>query len=163
MLDGGVFKKPTAETPKKKNTPTKSSSLPTRPASHYIGKPINCRSHITLNINPMRKPRMTEGDKLNYRDVTQRYWHYKSELNRLAIENNFKLQDIVDVEFHIKMSESWSKKKKERMDGFPHQQTPDIDNLCKAFFDCLKKKDETIWSVRKVKYWDYEGKIIIYT
>jgi Holliday junction resolvase RusA-like endonuclease len=35
------------------------------------------------------------------------------------------------------MPESWSKKKKERMNLKPHQQTPDADNLFKAFTDTL--------------------------
>lgn len=170
-FENGVFsKKPSNSKPIKKN---KSVPLPTpnknveATASDKTIKSLlgtNYRPHVTLKINPIGKPRMTRGDKANYREATKRYWQYKSDLNRLAIENKlFKLDDILDIEFHVAIPEGLSAKEKEKRNGMPHQETPDIDNLCKALFDCLKKQDKTIWNVKKVKYWAYQGKIIIYT
>ncbi len=163
--DNGVFtKKPLTTTEIKRNSAKKLIVQPAI-AEEEINSIVldNYRPHITLNINPMRKPRMTEGDKANYRPETKRYWNYKSQLNREAIEKSYyKVSDVLDIEFHIAMPKSWSKKDKEKMNGKPHQEMPDIDNLCKAFFDCLKKQDKTIWAVNKKKYWAYEGKIVIY-
>ena len=48
------------------------------------------------------------------------------------------------------------------MDGQPHQQTPDKDNLEKALLDALcPDGDARIWDGRVTKRWGYKGQIII--
>lgn len=116
-----------------------------------------------LNINPHTKPRMTISDKWKHRPCVDAYFAFKDELIREA--KRVKLPELPSqiklIEFHIEMPESWSLKKKNEYYRKPHQQTPDIDNLNKALFDCLLKQDNYIWSVKVEKYWDIEGFILI--
>jgi Holliday junction resolvase RusA-like endonuclease len=60
------------------------------------------------------------------------------------------------------MPKSWSKKKRERMDGQPHRQRPDLSNLIKALEDSLYEDDSKIWQYRGLeKRWGETGQIII--
>jgi Holliday junction resolvase RusA-like endonuclease len=63
--------------------------------------------------------------------------------------------------FILPMPKSWSKKKKKAMDGMPHQQIPDVDNLGKSILDSLFKDDSHIYDIRLSKFWGRSGKIII--
>ena len=59
------------------------------------------------------------------------------------------------------MPKSWSKKKKLEMDGQPHTQVPDLDNLLKAIGDALYQDDScihTLGSLKKV--WATNGFIL---
>lgn len=47
------------------------------------------------------------------------------------------------------------------MDGKPHQQTPDKDNLEKALLDAVYDNDCRVWDGRVSKIWGREGKIIV--
>lgn len=110
------------------------------------------------NINPMGKPRMTQRDRWMKRDVTDRYWAYKDEVNILGIslpECNY------HITFILPMPDSWSKKRKAEMNGRPHQQKPDKDNLEKALLDAIFDDDSRIWDGRVTKLWGESGKIII--
>jgi Holliday junction resolvase RusA-like endonuclease len=51
------------------------------------------------------------------------------------------------------MPQSWSKKKKARMNFAPKQSMPDLSNLIKAMEDSLLKQDNIIWDYRVSKYW----------
>jgi Holliday junction resolvase RusA-like endonuclease len=60
------------------------------------------------------------------------------------------------------MPKSWSKKKRNELNGKPHTQRPDLDNLIKAFKDALCEDDShvhTYYNMRKI--WGEDGKIII--
>lgn len=68
------------------------------------------------------------------------------------------------VVFEMPMPNSWSKAKKVRMDGTPHLQTPDTDNLLKAVMDgmrCVWSDDRTVYEVSGTKLWAYEPQVII--
>jgi len=117
-----------------------------------------------FNVDPVAKPRMTQRDKWKGRSIVNRYNAYK-DLMTLG-SNQMHTGDIpTTIEsliFYIKMPESWSKKKKEAMNGRGHQQTPDLDNLLKAFQDALCKKDQHIYSIKCLgKYWAEEGAILL--
>lgn len=112
-------------------------------------------------INPIGKPRMTRSDRWRKRDCVRRYFAFKDELKNQARIANFTLGGRVVVEFHIPMPKSWSKKKRELMNGIPHQSKPDIDNCLKALFDSLLEDDSTIWAVTASKYWSEQGRIEI--
>jgi len=60
------------------------------------------------------------------------------------------------------MAKTWSKKKKAEMNGKPHRQTPDTDNLLKALWDTLPE-DSHLSSVTVSKIWGYDGAIKIGT
>ena len=119
-----------------------------------------------FEINPLPKPRMTKGDRANYRPVTQRYFAYANELKLLAnIQGLHDLPGSIDrLVFYIQMPKSWSEKKKEHMDKKPHQQTPDLTNLCKAFEDIICKEDSHIYEYRSglCKFWARQGQIHLF-
>jgi Holliday junction resolvase RusA-like endonuclease len=118
---------------------------------------------IILNITPVPKPRMVKSDAWRKRKCVLAYWAFKDNLNILA--KNAGLNDLPANDFHViyrlPMPASWSKKKAAEMDGKPHQQRPDCDNLQKALQDCLCKTDEHIWDFRVTKLWAETGSIEI--
>ena len=68
------------------------------------------------------------------------------------------------VLFEMPMPKSWSKAKKIRMNGTPHLQTPDTDNLLKAVMDGMKSvwsDDRTVYAVSGTKVWAYDPQVII--
>lgn len=119
------------------------------------------KNQIVFPIDPIGKPRMTFGDKANYRPIIQRYWAFKSQLSKLAAGVNYAIGDILNIEFHMPMPKGWDREYKSEMDETPHQLRPDIDNCIKGFCDCLAKEDKTIWNITAKKLWSYTGKIII--
>ena len=114
-----------------------------------------------LNIEPFSKPRMVASDKYKKRACVVKYWANKDvfvrEVKRTGlpeIKNKITL-----LEFHIPMPKSWSEKKKLQMNGLLHEQRPDIDNLLKAFQDCLLSEDKCIADVHVRKLWSYNANI----
>lgn len=109
-------------------------------------------------ITPMGKPRMTARDKWKQRPPVMRYRAFCDEV---------RLHDIQvppadsHITYIIPMPKSWSQKKRALMDGKPHQQKPDVDNLTKALLDALFDDDSHIWDVRTSKLWGEVGHIII--
>jgi Holliday junction resolvase RusA-like endonuclease len=65
------------------------------------------------------------------------------------------------VVFVMPMPKSWSMFKRKGMDGEPHQQKPDVDNLCKALLDALFGDDSHIHDIRISKIWGVTGQIRI--
>jgi len=85
-----------------------------------------------------------------------------------AFADKCKLLNIVLPEsgatiiFYLPMPKSWSKKKKAKMLGTPHQSRPDISNLLKALEDCIYTDDSVIWNYRGLtKLWGNIGCISI--
>lgn len=110
------------------------------------------------DITPMGKPRMTQRDKWQKRDVVLRYRAFKDECN-------LKKVSVPDANHHVifslPMPKSWSKKKRQELNGQPHQQKPDIDNLLKALMDAVLKEDSGVSDIRATKVWGEAGQIII--
>ena len=115
----------------------------------------------TIKIIPMGKPRQTQSDKWNKRSVVVRYREFADEL-RADWQGGVKTNNI-SIRFDMPMPKSQSEKKKNKMDGEPHQQKPDVDNLLKSFFDAIFKMfdadDCMIYDCRVSKYWAREGSI----
>lgn len=110
------------------------------------------------NITPLGKPRMTRADKWKKRPEVLRYRAFCDEvrLNKVTLA-----ESGYHVIFVLPMPPSWSKKKRALMDGKPHQQKPDKDNLEKALLDALFGEDSHIWDGRVTKIWGETGKMII--
>ena len=105
-------------------------------------------------ITPTPAPRQTRSDAWKKRPCVVRYREFKDEVRRLKVQ----LPEQCKVVFFMPMPKSWSKKKKARMKGIPHQQKPDIDNLFKALADAVYDNDAHIWSVVAYKiWWDKPG------
>jgi len=114
-----------------------------------------------LPIAPVPKPRMTRADKWKTRKSVLRYRAFADEW-RLRVRPEFSLNNV-SIEFTIGMPKSWSKKKKAQMDGTPHTQTPDLDNLLKAVCDAHLSDDSGIHTLNMLsKRWGYKGQIRIY-
>lgn len=118
---------------------------------------------IELNITPIGKPRMTIGDRANYRKPVINYWNYKKELKLLADENNLVINnELSNIVFIIPFPKSYSNKKRKELNGKPHTLKPDLDNLIKAFQDSLLNEDSCIHTYKNIsKVWGEVGKIII--
>ena len=129
-----------------------------------------------IEITPNTKPRMTRSDKWknnpNHTDPKKRqrrpvtqYFRYKDELRKKCREIGLERipASIYTLKFYIKMPDSWSKKKREQLNGKFHQQTPDIDNITKALFDSLEVQDNYIAEVSNGygKYWAEKAGILL--
>ena len=92
-------------------------------------------------------------------------WEFTKEEMILAIING-----MYRLEFILPIPKTWSKKQKElkeQIDWWPHRQSPDIDNLFKAFTDTLfywqdKYNDKEIYDMKAKKYWWEEWEINFY-
>lgn len=114
-----------------------------------------------FQITPMGAPRMVHSDKWAGRPVVQRYFTFRDELRLQARQKHYELKDTLNITFYIPMPESWSKKKKEEMNGKPHQQKFDIDNGVKGFLDTMTYNDAHVWDCHARKFWAYQGAIIV--
>jgi len=111
---------------------------------------------VIYPITPIGKPRMTGRPGSAHTPAAKRYWAYKDEVRYRRVQIP---ESGYHITFHIPMAKSWSKKKKLAMDGQPHQQTPDKDNLEKALLDAIFDDDSNIWDGRVTKLWAREGAI----
>lgn len=114
-----------------------------------------------LKISPVPKPRMTRADTWKKRPCVMRYWAYKDQLRILLKENDIVIKDNICIEFHVAMPKSWSKKRKDKVNGMYHQKRPDVDNLLKGFMDAIFEEDCHIHTVYAKKYWSIEPSITI--
>lgn len=147
------------------------------------GKPndISCEKYILdhtrrfylFDVIPIGAPRMTQSDKWKtnpnhldpqkrQRKIVTQYFAFKTLLQLQSKELNFELGNTLDAVYLIPMPNSWSNKKKERMNGMPCEVKPDTDNITKAIKDTLRKNDSDIWYEKAEKRWAYHGSIIIF-
>ena len=115
--------------------------------------------NMIIPITPVSKPRQTRADVWKKRPVVLKYRKFADELRAFCKENNFVPSEELEMEFYLAMPKSWSKKKKAEMEGKPHRQRPDSDNLAKAVLDALMPEDCTVWSLNVIKRWSREGYI----
>lgn len=132
---------------------------------------------IIFPITPLSKPRMTKRDKwlsnpnykakkqsdINRQQMLFSYWNYKDSLVLLAQEHDYRISNVLEnITFVLPMPQSYSNKKKKELEGKSHDKKPDLDNLIKAFQDCLCESDSHIYKYNNVqKIWGSKGKIII--
>lgn len=112
----------------------------------------------TYAIEPVPKPRMLKSDKWKKRPEVLRYWAFCDHARLLKIQLP---ESGYHVTFVMPMPKSWSQKKRGVMNGKPHQQRPDKDNLEKALLDAIFDEDCRVWDGRVTKIWGEEGKIIV--
>ena len=111
----------------------------------------------TFYINPLPKPRMTRADRWKKRPCVLKYWEYKDDLKLKLKMCDINIDDVIKVKFGVPMPKSWSKKKKKEMNGKPHQQRPDVDNLMKGLMDSLFQEDSHIHTIHAKKVWSDKG------
>ncbi|PHS61748.1 MAG: hypothetical protein COB09_16910 [Thalassobium sp.] len=113
----------------------------------------------TYDIEPFVYVKMTARGKWNKRE--QLYLRNKGYLQMLGLD----YQEGWGVTFVLTMPKSWSKKKREAMngEGVRRPKWKDIDNLLKSFFDGLSYDDGTIAETGPMrKIWGERGKIIVH-
>lgn len=136
-------------------------------AAHRVGtdatptsaSPNTGAQALTVRVVPVPKPRMTRSDRWKQRPSVLKYRAFCDEL-RLKTRG-LKLEHTLRLHFILPMPRSWSKRKRAQHLGRPHQQTPDLDNLIKAFADALYEDDKAIHTVFARKTWGEEGSITI--
>jgi Holliday junction resolvase RusA-like endonuclease len=109
---------------------------------------------MIYNIKPVSKPRMTRADKWKQRPCVMNYRAFKDECNLKGV----KLDNGDHITFVIPIAKG---RLKEGLEGQPHTQRPDVDNLCKGLMDAILKEDSHIYDIRITKVWGLEGQIII--
>ena len=133
----------------------------------------NTRKFYLFDICPVGAVRMTKRDRIftnpNHADPLKRqrkavtmYFEFKNSLTAQALQMDYVLGETLDAVYLLPMPDSWSEKKKARMNGFAHKSTPDTDNITKGFCDALKSQDSDVWYQKAQKYWAYRGSIIIF-
>jgi len=118
------------------------------------------KPEIIFDVDPIGKPRMTQRDKWMKRPAVIRYHAYRDTVRWIAKDWAPPERDYWLL-FTIAMPSSWSERKRAAHLGQPHQQTPDKDNLEKAFLDCFGE-DCHIWDGRVSKIWGLRGSIHVY-
>lgn len=108
-------------------------------------------------IDPVSAPRQVRSDTWAPSLHVRRYRAFKDHVRRLGVQ----VRAGDRVTFVLAMPRSWSKTKRAQMDGRPHQQKPDVDNLLKALWDAVEKDDSHLDRVCLAKVWGVRGAIEI--
>lgn len=119
-------------------------------------------SQLVAEIAPISKPRMVASDRWKKRPVVLRYRAWADEMRRIAKDQDFVLGERFIAIFQMPMPESWSKKKKLEMDGKPHRNRKDLDNMQKALMDVLLVEDSSVYMSVGLKFWSSESMIRVY-
>lgn len=113
---------------------------------------------MIVPIEPVPKPRMTRRDRWAKRPAVVKYYDFCDRLRELYTDE---IPEKLLLCFMVSMPKSWSQKKKDKMEGRPHQQRPDIDNLIKAVLDAKCEDDSYVHTVIASKIWSVEGTIVV--
>ena len=118
---------------------------------------------LVLDLDPCPAPRQSKRDGWRPSAPVRRYRAFRDAVNVMAGKRRKEVPwEGLTVTFRVPMPKSWPKYRREEMDGQPHQQKPDLDNLLKALADALWPDDDThLWDVRARKVWAREGRIEI--
>jgi Holliday junction resolvase RusA-like endonuclease len=120
------------------------------------------KAFYLFDIVPMGAVRMNRADRWRKRPVVLEYFQFKDRLREQAKELKFELGKTFNAVYFLPMPESWSNKKKEKMNGSIHESKPDTDNITKGIKDALRENDSDIWWEKAEKRWAFKGSILIY-
>ena len=105
-----------------------------------------------LQIAPVSKPRMTRADRWKKRQSVLKFFAFRDAVRQYC-ETHAIAWWAFEIEFHVPMPKSWSKKKKILHNGKPHNQTPDLDNFLKAWKDSVFNEDSVVSRVHACILW----------
>jgi len=131
------------------------------------------RQFYLFDVIPMGGVRMSSSDRWKtnpnhpdpakrQRPIVTKYWAAKDLMKVQAAKMGFVLGNFLDAVFFVPMPESWSEKKKNKMNGMPCKKRPDWDNYSKAVCDFLRDEDGDIWLGKVEKRYAWKGSILIY-
>lgn len=116
------------------------------------------RQSFSIKCDPVPAPRMTQRDRWKKRPCVERYFDFKTTIQK-EVGDIPTVPDEIVVIFYFPMPESWSNKKRLMNVGKPHRQRPDGDNCLKALQDALFLEDGTVWRATFEKRWHLKGAI----
>ncbi len=128
-----------------------------RIATHASSPSTTPGLSITVVGEPLGKPRMTRRDTWKERACVIRYRQWCDKIRFVA--GWTKKASLVEpttlrMIAYFAIPASWPLQKREAAIGQPHQQKPDIDNICKGVMDALIENDQYIYKLHGQKYWD---------
>lgn len=94
--------------------------------------------------------RESNRDKFAPRQRVKRYRVFRQEIALRKVWSPLPGDLVV---FLMPLPKSWPKCKAERLNGMPHEQVPDVDNLTKALLDACYLDDKHIWTLTPAKFW----------
>ena len=127
---------------------------------------MNQTLSFTVPGPPVSKPRQVRSDKWKKRPSVVKYRQWADAVRAVAnravaqrfpglILRSYSRMKVVAI---FPIPPSWTKVMKVKMQGQPHQQTTDADNILKACSDALfPKYDAQIYDMQVTKYWDDGG------
>lgn len=112
------------------------------------------------SVAPSPKVRMSRKDVWLQppRPIVAKWRAFKDAVREAGI----KLRNGDTITFVVPMPDSWSKSKRAKMCGTPHQQTPDLDNLLGGLMDAAHPEGDKQFhefAIRKI--WGEDGAIFI--
>ena len=107
---------------------------------------------FTVPGQTMGKPRQTQSDRWKKRPVVVRYRAYCDQV-RACAKNCPSDVYAMSLTAHMLMPASWSKKKKQELNGKLMRQKSDIDNVSKGILDALFEDDSGVAILHAEKYW----------
>lgn len=118
---------------------------------------------LVLPLDPCPAPRQSRRDAWKPTASVQRYRAFRDKVNVTLGKDRKRIPwGGLRVTFRVRMPKSWPKYKRAEMDGKPHQQKPDRDNLEKALWDAVWPDDDSkLWDCHSTKVWAVEGSIEI--
>ena len=131
------------------------------------------REFYLFDLIPFGAVRMTKRDtiftnpnhpdpKKRQREAVTKYFAFKNALVAQAIAMGYKLSKTLEAVYFVPMPESWSEKKKNKLNGYPCESKPDTDNITKGIKDALLQNDSAVWWEKAEKRWAFRGSILIY-
>lgn len=144
-----VASSPFAEGPASDFEPPKRVETP-------LNAQIDAQAAFVIHGKPVGKPRMTQSDRWKKRPAVLRYREFCDRARAAAGEVPARPMGI-HVATYVGMPASWSKRKRAEMDGKPHRQKPDGDNLLKSVCDALLDDDSCLYLMTVRKFWCPSG------
>lgn len=113
-----------------------------------------------VEVEPVSYVRRTQHTKF-WDKRSRKYYDFKRFMLFQAKMDKFCPSERLHICFQLAMPKSWSKKKRREMDFMPHQQKPDLDNLCKSVMDVFFENDSVVHEIHATKIWANKGMIAI--
>lgn len=113
-----------------------------------------------IDVSPRAAPRQSRRDKWK---PSKAVIEYRAFRDAIGYKINELPADFFHVVFLLPMPRSWSQRQRNETAGWPHQGTPDKDNLEKALIDAVyrNRDDSHVWNTASTKLWAYHGAILI--
>lgn len=109
-------------------------------------------------VTPVSAPRQVRSHAWKPSPPVLRYRAYRDELTIKRLEIPFPFHQLI---FVMPMPESWPLNKTNRLEGMPHLQKPDRDNLEKAVLDTAFGEDCQVWNGATLKVWGARGMLLV--